>query len=193
VMLMPVPHPDVPTMIFGPTGPDKDEAIAAPAHLIVTAMGLGGSVRQKDLQLAALTACVIDGAPSVGAMLGHGLYFHRADLFAELARLGVEAGDLPAELAIDISMASEPDDRVSFLSLGLARYGREEFLITAPVDGKGALGFLFDMARWMLGEPDYELPTGDTVGRDEHEQLLIQRVPNPSASGDTVIRLDLPS
>jgi len=191
VMLMPVPHPDVPEMIFGPTAPPKEEAIAAPAHLIVTALGLAGNELQRDLQMAALTACVMDGTRAIGAMFGHGRFFHLAGLFSELAKLGVEHGEMPAEIAVDITSAPEPEDRMSFLTHGLARYGREDFLITCPVDGQGALDFVFSMVRWMLQDPDKQLPTGDTLGRSEEETLVIQREPNPTGSGDIVIRLDL--
>ncbi|NCQ59804.1 MAG: hypothetical protein GW913_03930 [Myxococcales bacterium] len=191
VMLMPVPHPDVPKMPFGLTAPPKDEALAAPAHLIVTALGLVGTPRQKDLQMAALTACVMEGAKCVGAMFGHGRFFHLAGLFAEMAKLGAELGELPAEIAVDVTAAPEPEDRMSFLTHGLARYGREEFFISCPVNGRGALDFVFSMARWMLDDPDKQLPTGDTLGRSEDETLLIQRQRNPTGSDDTVIRLDL--
>jgi hypothetical protein len=44
----------------------------------------------------------------------------------------------------------------------------------------------------MLADPDKHLPTGDTVGRTEDEKIVIQRVPDPTAKGPEVIRLDLP-
>lgn len=193
VMLVAAPHPDVPHMAVGATSPSPEEAAAAPAHLIVTAMGLEGDQRAIDLQMAALTACVIEGCEAVGAMLGHGVVFHKASLFADLAKLGVEHGELPAEIAVDVTAAPEPGDRMSFLTHGLARYGREDFYVTCPVRGRGALDFVFTMARWMLSDPHKHLPTGDTVGRTSEEKLLIQRVPSPTGSGETVIRLDLPS
>jgi hypothetical protein len=81
---------------------------------------------------------------------------------------------------------------MSFLTHGLVRYGREEFLVTRPVSGEGALDLVFSMARWMLQDADKHLPTGDTLGRSEDETILIQREPNPTGSEDVVIRLDLP-
>lgn len=193
VMDIAAPHPDAPGMARGPTSAAAEDIEDAQGHLVVTALGLEGDDRARDTTMAALTAAVIRGSNAVAAMLGHGVVCHNAGLFAELAAVGQQQGELPAELAVDVTVAAEPDDRMSFLTHGLARYGREEFFVTCPVRGKGALDFVFAMVRWMLNDPDKELPTGDTVGRSGDEKLLIQRVENPSGRGDTVIKLDLPS
>ena len=81
---------------------------------------------------------------------------------------------------------------MSFLTHGLVRYGREEFLVSCPIEGKGAVGFVLNMARWVLAEPGRQLPNGDTVGRTADERLTITRVPSPTGTGPAVIRLDLP-
>jgi hypothetical protein len=192
VMLVEAPHPDAPEMAYGPTSPDPDEAAAAQAHFILTALGLEGTPRERDTKMAALAATVIRNTDAVGAMLGHGVVFHKPGLFADMAELGMEEGELPAELAVDVTAAAEPDDRMSFLTHGMRRHGREEFYVTCPIQGRGALGFVFSMVRWMLDDRDKQLPTGDTVGRSADERLVVQRVPNPTGSEDTVIRLDLP-
>jgi hypothetical protein len=186
------PHPDVHRMPVGPTSPPLDEARAAPAHLVVTAMGLEGDEAERDLEIAALTACVIASCDAVGAMLGHGILFHKAMLFADLAKLGAEHGQLPVEIAVDVTAAGEPGDRMSFLTHGLRRYGREELFVSCPVRGKGALGFVYALARWMLADSEKQFPTGDTVGRTEDEKIRIQRMPSPIDPEQTVIRLDLP-
>ncbi|HVV83038.1 MAG TPA: hypothetical protein VHE35_08150 [Kofleriaceae bacterium] len=190
IALMP-PHPDAARMGTGPTSVPADEAAAARAHLILTALELGGDLRRRDARMAALTAAVLDHVPAVGAMLGHGALFHRADLFRDLARLGAEHGTLPAELAVDITAARESEARMSFLSHGLARLGGEEVYVTCPIRGKGAVDFMFGMVRWLYGAPDTRLPTGHTVGRSETEQVRVQRVPSPTGKGADVIRLDL--
>jgi hypothetical protein len=192
VMLVGAPHPDAPNMAYGPTSPDRDQATAAPAHFILTALGLAGTARAKDTLMAGLTATVIRSTDAIGAMLGHGVVFHKAGLFADMAALGLEEGELPAELAVDITAAPEPGERMSFLTHGMQRYGREEFYVTCPVTGRGALSFVFSMVRWMLSDLEKQLPTGDTVGRSAEERLTVQRVPNPTGSDDSVIRLDLP-
>ena len=95
-------------------------------------------------------------------------------------------------VAVDITAAQESPSRMSFLTHGLRRYGREEFFMTCAIEGKGALAFVLSMTRWMLADPDKHLPTGDTVGRDADEKVPVQRVPNPTGDGTEVIRLDLP-
>ena len=126
-------------------------------------------------------------------MLGHGRVVHRARLFAEYARHAADEGQpLGVEVAVDITAAQESPSRMSFLTHGLRRYGREEFFVTCAIEGKGALAFVLSMTRWMLADPDKHLPTGDTVGRDADEKVPVQRVPNPTGDGTEVIRLDLP-
>ncbi|MEW5743565.1 MAG: hypothetical protein AB1938_31930 [Myxococcota bacterium] len=191
VMLMPAPHPDAPRMPYGPTSPSIEEATQAPAHFVLTAMGIEGDERRRDLVMALLTACVIDHTDAVGAMLGHGVVFHRAPLFSKLAALGAQKGLLPPEIAIDVTAANEGGGRMSFLSHNMTRYGREDFFVTCPVEGKGAFDFLLMMVRWLYTDLEKVLRTGDTVGRTADEKIAIQRVPNPTGSGQTVIRLDL--
>lgn len=190
VALMP-PHPAAGDMPTGPTSVTPDKVAGCRAHLIVTAQGLTGDERARDTRMAALTAAVIDHVPAVGAMLGHGVVFHKAALFADMAKLGVEQGALPSEVAVDITAARESETRMSFLSHGMVRYGREEFYVTCPIQGKGALDFVLAMVRWLYTDPTKHLPTGETVGRTASEKILIQRVPNPTGHGPAVIRLDL--
>jgi hypothetical protein len=191
VMAIDAPFPDADGAAHGPTSPPPEELQSAPAHFILTALGLEGDDRERDLSLAALTSCVIATTDSVGAKLGHGTVFHIANLFGEMSQLGVEAGELPTEIIADISIAREDDDRMSFLTHGMQRHGREELYVTCPIQGTGALDFVFSIARWLLDEPDKVLPTGDTLGRTAEEKVQVQRVPNPTGRGDVVIRLDL--
>ena len=192
-MLMPAPHPDAPKML-GPLSPSPAEVARAKAHYVVTALRLDGEVEDRDLQMAALTAVLVDASPdAIGAMLGHGALFQKAKLFSELTALGVREGMLPPEVAIDLTAAAEPGDRMSFLTHGMTRYGREELYVTCPVRGRGALDFVLSMTRWLYTDRDKRLPTGDTVGRSADEKIIVQRVPSPTGTGPNVIRLDLSS
>jgi hypothetical protein len=193
VMMIDAPHPDVPHMAIGPTSPTVDEMKAAPAHCIVTALGLEGTPRERDTKMAALAGAIIRPTKAIAAMLGHGAIFHKGELYAEMAALGAEEGALPCEIAVDVTAALEDGERMSFLTHGMERYGREELFVTCPVRGKGALDFVFMMTRWLLTDLEKTLPTGDTVGRSAKEKILIQRVPNPTGKGPEVIRLDLAS
>jgi hypothetical protein len=193
VAVMPVPHPDAANLPIGLTSPPPEETASATAHLIVAALGLTGSARERDTRMAMLAAAVIDCVDAVGAMLGHGIVVHRAAVFADAARLAADEGEaLMVEVAVDVTAAAESDTRMSFLTHGLRRYGREEFYVTCPIEGTGALQLVLGLARWMLADPDKHLPTGDTVGRTADEKIVIQRVPDPTGAGPEVIRLDLP-
>jgi hypothetical protein len=188
VTLVEAPHPDGGSMAFGPTSIPEDQVHAA--HLIVTAMGLAGTPREIDTQLAALTAAVIDNVPAIGAMLGHGAVFHKAKLFSDLAALGIEQGGIPPELAIDITTERISESRMAFRTFNMPRYGRENFYITCAIRGKGALDFVMGLVRWLITDPTKQLPTGETVGRTATEKVTIHRVKSPE--GETHIRLDLP-
>lgn len=188
VMVIDAPHPDVSKMAPSIVAPSSEDLQRARAHYIVVLMDGPTSPRDEDIMLARLTTAVVRSSPAVAAMLGHGICFHRAEFFAET----VEAEEgLPLLVCVDITRAPEPDGRMSMLTHGLARHGREEFFVTASQRGKGALDFLISMSRWMLTDPSKMLPTGDTVGRSAAEKLVVQRVPDPRGEGPHVIRLDL--
>ncbi|MBT3219027.1 MAG: hypothetical protein HN348_08045, partial [Proteobacteria bacterium] len=169
VAMMAAPHPDVPKMAFGPTSPDRDAALAAKAHYVITAMWKQEDHRIRDAMLARVVAAVVAASPAVGAMLGVGVLFHQAKLFTALAE-GYAAGELPVEVCVDVTIAPEDDDRMSFLTHGMARYGREEFFVTASRTGQGAMSFVYTMVKWMLADTDKQLATGATVGRDADEK-----------------------
>jgi hypothetical protein len=193
VSVMPVPDPDVPKMPFGPMSPDPEVARAAKAHIIVAALDLTGPPRVKDTKLALLATTIIENTRAVGVKLHHGVMFQRADLFARMAALALDEGVLPAEIAIDVTTARESETRMSFLTHGMERYGREELYVTCPVRGKRALDFVLQLVRWMLDDPNKQFATGETIGRSAEEKIEIQRVANP-AGGEgkrDVMRLDL--
>ncbi|MBP8811284.1 MAG: hypothetical protein KBG48_35390 [Kofleriaceae bacterium] len=192
VSLVAARHPDAGKTALGPTAITATEALAAPAHLVLGARGLPGPVRARDAALAAVVAATIDHAPALAAMLGHGVIFHKAAWFRSLAASGAAAGALPAELAVDVTIARESETRMSFLSHGLVRHDREELYVTCPLRGAGAYEFVRDMVRWLYADPPKRPPTGATVGRSPTERLVIARVPNPSGRGPEVIKLELP-
>ena len=122
-------------------------------------------------------------------MLGHGAIFHRSDMFAAF----VEAAgtDIATEITVDITAARESEDRMSFLTHGLGRYGREEFYVTSLVNSNGALDYVMALAKLMITDQNKVLLTGDIVGRTPEEHILVQRVPSPIEGKPPVIRLDM--
>ena len=189
VMHIDAPHPDAATMPVGPTSPEPSTVAAHVGHYVVTVMGHDDTTVHPDVLMGIITASLIRSSTAVGAMLGQGAIFHRADVFAAFVE---EAGmEIASEIAVDITAAREGDDRMSFLTHGLDRYDREEFYVTSSVHGQGALEYVMALAKWMLADRDKVLPTGDTVGRTAEEQIIVQRVPSPIEGKPPVIRLDL--
>lgn len=187
VALMPVPHPDISAMPMGWASPDLDPG-GAPAHLIVSGLGLAGDVRERDGTMARLVAAVLESSPAIAGMLGHGVTFIEKETFLQAVR---DAETLPIEACVDLTVAGEGPRRASLLTHGMQRYGREEIYVTAARDqASEALNFIWGIADWLLSS-DEKLPTGDTVGRTAEEKVKVQRVPNPTGEGPQVIRLDL--
>jgi hypothetical protein len=184
-------HPDAPGMVRTPLTPDESAIARAEAHFIVTGFALPGDLQARDALMARLLAAVVRASEAEGVMLGHGILFYKPELFVSIVA-ETEPGVLPVEVAVDVTVAPEGEDRMSFLSHGMQRYGREEFYIVAARDGHDALEFTWTMCRWMILDPDKQLPTGDTVGRTAQEKLLVQRVPSPTGEGPEVIKLELP-
>ena len=188
-MLVAMPHPDAVHMPMGPTSPKPAVIEQHAAHLVVTAFSLANEQLSPDITMGKLTAAVIRSSPAVAAMYGHGAMFHDAELFAGFV---AAAGDaIATEVAVDITAAQEGPGRMSFLTHGLDRYGREEFFVTSSTTDTGALEYVMALVRWMIVDRDKVLPTGDTVGRTADERVVIQRVPSPIPDKAPVIRLDL--
>ncbi len=183
-------HPDIPHMPVGPTGADPAELLETLGHIIVTATGLRGSELDRDCKLARFTTVIMAATDPLGVMLGHNSYFHRADVFTQLVIGNAAEGRPPLPLLISVTVAGDGTGRMSFLSHGLHRYGKEDLYITCSVEGQGAVPFVYDMISWFF-ELDEELPTGDAIGRDETESFEVQRVPSPAEPDRTVVRLDL--
>lgn len=191
VMSMGAPHPDAGRMATGPMTPTAEAAAAAPAHAIVVVSGLGGSASAQDGQLARILAAVAASCPSLAVMLGHGCMFYRTDVFVAFVD-SLRPGGFPTEVCVDVTVAREPDGRISMLTHGLVRYGREEFYVLAPsARANDAFDMATMMARWMIADPAKQLPTGETVGRSETEKIRVHRVGSPAGAGPDVIRLEL--
>lgn len=183
------PHSHEMAQLF--TAPEPEDVAAHQAHIILTGHDLEGDEWARELTMTLLTAAVLRATDAIGGMLKSGVGFHGAAVFTELAELAAEYGDLPPQLAVDVTYAAEPDERMSLLTHGMRRRGREEILVTCSRAGSGADEFLYAIAGWLLEEPAKRLPNGHTVGRDEGEKVTVRRVANPSGEAFEVIRLDL--
>jgi hypothetical protein len=189
--LMPAPHPAVAAPAFGPLAIDPALVRDTRAHVLVTGRSLVGDTQQRDRVMLSVVAATLEATGAPSATLAPGVIFHRPGLVIDFAKLAAESGELPFEVAVDITSAREDGDRMSFLTHGLERHGSEDVYVTASVNGRGALDFLFGVGRWFYTQPEMRLPTGDTLGRSETERVTIQRVPSPIDPTRTVVRLDL--
>jgi hypothetical protein len=189
--LVKAPHPGASGPAFGPLAIDPAAIRDTRAHVLVTGRELPGDVGARDRLMLRLVAATLEATGGVSASLAPGVIFHRPGLVIDFAKLAAESDELPFEVAVDLTSARESEERMSFLTHGLARYGSEDLYLTASVNGKGALDFLFGVGRWFYSQPELRLPTGDTLGRSETERVTIQRVPSPIDPTRTVVRLDL--
>lgn len=193
VALVGAPHPDAGRMAIGPMSPPSEAAGAAPAHLIVVVSGLVGTVLEQDARLARIVGAVGAASPSLAVRLGHGTMFYRTEVFVAFVD-ALPADGVPVEVCVDVTIERELDGRLSMLTHGLVRYGREEFYVLAPGgSGNDAFDVVTMMSRWMLRDPGKHLPNGEIVGRNADEKLRVHRVPSPTGSGPDVIRLELSS
>jgi hypothetical protein len=192
MLAMPIeaPHPDIAGLAVLPWSPRPEELAAHRAHIIVALLGLPPGARVQDPVLARLALAVGRSCEAIGLLLGGGICAHRLDLAGELLE-GQAATRAPVELTVDLIVYVESPGRATVLTHGLPRYGREDFLITTTKAIGEAVSLAQVMTRWMVDEPDKELPTDDTVGRTEGEKLKVQRVPHPRGTGATVVRLDM--
>lgn len=185
---LPVPHPDALNMAIGPLSPTTEDLQAASSHMILVGFGIEGTTVERDALMYQFAAAVSRATDAVAVAVGPAVNFQRADVFADLAGLIPEHG-MPSELAITVTTEIEPEATMSIMTHGLDRFQREEFVLHADPEGEGAMALIFDMARWVMADPNMRLPTGDTVGRTEDEKLLIGRRPHPSTEGAEVITL----
>lgn len=188
VSLVRAPPPELgPAALLGSLTEEATRAIKA--HLIVAAMGLADARPERDALFAQLVAALLESSPALGATFGEGLCYQDAAFFARA--VDSAEGDVPIFLVIDITAAPEPEERISFLTHGMSRYERDEFYLTAPLSGEGALPFLLELVHWVIDEPERELNAGDTIGRSEEERVEIKRCQSPIEGAPEVFRLDL--
>ena len=115
--------------------------------------------------------------------------YHDSDFFISVAS---ERGVVPRiMLWSGVSVAREPDGRLSLLSLGMQQLNLPNLLLIAPESsGSTALETLFDLLAY-VAERGEALPEGDTVGRTAHERLPVHYVQSPVDSKEKVWRVEL--
>lgn len=161
------------------------------AHLVVT---LGGS---ESLSRIAILACFISflaavtkASHSVGVYWGNAHATHDPAFFLSIAQ---EKG-LTSRIMLwsGVSLAREPDGRLSLLSLGMEQLNLPDLLLVAPksMSGNDALETFFDLLAY-VADRGKRLPEGDTVGRTADERLPVRYVSSPVDAGKQVLRVEI--
>ena len=146
------------------------------AHLVVTCDCAGTPLESLSM-LTSLLGAVVKASSAVGIYWGEAGATHAPKFFMETAQ--EPDFDLRLMLWTGVSLAREPDGRLSLLSLGMKQLNLPDLLLIAPKSaGNSALDPFFTFLAYVAnrGEP---LPEGDTIGRSETEKLQVQYVPSP--------------
>ena len=189
VSQMPVPHPSAAEMPLGLTSPDEGAIAECKAHYIVALIGMDAEPLARDIFACRAVTAVVRTSSAIGAMFGWGRSFHDAELWERLDPDANEENP-PIELLIDASIADEGQGRLSILTHGMPRYGRENLHVFAPhAKGQDAAEFCFQLAHLLVSDPEIQYPTGDTVGRSAREKHRVDRGPSPIDPEETVMIL----
>jgi hypothetical protein len=146
------------------------------AHLVVTVPGAPASAEALST-FTSVVAAVVEVSRAVGVYWGEAGATHDPKFFLELARAHDATSRLP--LWSGVSIAREPDGRLSFLSLGMKQLALPDLWLVVPAaKGDEALATLFDLLASVV-KRGHALPEGDTVGPTEHERWPVHYVPSP--------------
>ena len=195
VVHIPTPHPDVSQMPTGPTTPPADEMAAARSHILVGALHLdrlaGPAPEAIDRLMLRVTCAVISSTEAVAAMLGRGVYFHDAQVFAALTVMYGEQGRVPDPIVINVTPGQSPLGRLTLLTIGLARYGRMELLVGCTDDMASSTTFIWQMIEWLMADELNRLVPGTLVPDADGTEQVARGVPSPLGDGSTVVFIEL--
>ncbi len=190
VMLMPIPVPDneadaaahFSISAFGTewTLPPHQ------AHLVVTFQSSSPKL-ESLLMFTALLGALVEASPAVGVYWGGAGATHDPKFFVEAAK----PGTIDSQLLLwsGVSVAREPDGRLSLLSLGMKQLDLPDLWLIAPGESD-PLPWLFDMLLYVTDRGE-ALPDGDTVGRSEDEKIPVRYVKSPIDGSTKVCRIEV--
>jgi hypothetical protein len=161
------------------------------AHLVVGLRDIEGfHVLESLSAFTSLVAAVAQVSGAVGIYWDNAGATHDPKFFVTAAR---KPGSMPRiMLWTGVSVARDPDGRVSMLSLGMKQLGLADMLVTAPkVSGNGALDTFFELLSY-VADKHKVFREGEAVARTEGESLPVRSVPSPLDARKKVWRVDLP-
>lgn len=192
---IPTPHPEALAMRRDVDSPLPEELVAASAHILVAALHLdrlvGDHPEDIDLAMLRVTTAVTKTTDAVAVMLGHGVYFHRPEVFLGLTVINAEWNRLPPPIVVSVTAGHDEDGRLTLLSHGLSRYGRLDLLVGCTRDADASRGFIDSMIEWLLSDRTRQLRPGDAVPSASGAPVQVQERPNPLGDGSTVAYIEL--
>jgi len=190
IALMPIPVPNreadeaarfsVSTFGTGWTLPPHE------AHLVVTLQSAKPAL-ESLLTFTSVLAAIAEASSAVGVYCGNAGATHDPNFFIDLAREGsVDTGIM---LWNGVSLAQEPDGRVSLLSLGMKQLELPDLWLIAPRESE-PLEWFFNLLCFIASEGE-PIPDGDTIGRTEDEKIPVRYVPSPIDDTTKVARIEI--
>ncbi len=161
------------------------------AHLIVTTLSSDAelSVIDRLHRFTSLLAAVAKASQALAIYWGHAGATHEAEFFQSIA---TEPDVVPRiMLWTGISVAREPDGRLSLLSLGMRQLDLPDLLLVVDESAQEeALETFFDLLSYVVNHGSAP-PEGDTVGRTAQQRLAVHYVPSPIDPQKQVWRVEL--
>jgi hypothetical protein len=156
------------------------------AHLLVTTPGAEMKSVTGLLRHTQVVAAVTKATKAVAVYEGNAGATHDPRFYVGLAT----DTDLPMMLWNGLSLVRTPD-RLELLSLGMGQLDLPDLLLVTPAsEGNAALEFFFDLLSYVARRGE-RITEGETVGRDEHEKLVVHYVPSPIDEGVEVARVSM--
>lgn len=160
------------------------------AHLVV-ALRSSSDVPpvERVSRFTSLLAAVVQASSAVGVYWGAARATHDAALFTKIA---ADPGVVPRILLwTGLSIAREPNGRLSLLSLGMDQLELPDLLLTAPKGREEqAYGAFFDFLGYVASR-GHAIGGGDTVAFTRNERLPVRYVPSPVDPDTSVCSIDL--
>lgn len=156
------------------------------AHLIVTFQSSSPKL-ESLLMFTALLASVVETSQSVGVYWGEAGATHDPKFFVAAA----QPGTIESQMMLwnGVSIAGEPDGRISLLSLGMKQLDLPELWMIGP-KGNETLGWFFDLLSYVATRRE-ALPDGDTIGRTADEKIPVRYVKSPIDGSTKVCRIEV--
>jgi hypothetical protein len=150
-----------------------------------------GTLVHDDELTSRLLAAMAASTDATAVKLAHSRVFYGAEMFVAHVAASLP-GELPVQVCVDLTFAEIDSKHRSVLSHGMARYGREELLVTTEGDDtEVAVQFAWTLSAAALSDPNRTFLDGSTVEGPSGEPIAVRRVPHPERKGADVIRLDL--